>query len=225
LHKSAFPSAVRGALNDAAFDVKTRSMPHQANIDFVNRAPNFFKANSRFENATGFAINSMKSTVGFVDTTLKSGHNFAIRELEQQESGGTIDKKSFIPMDEARSGTNKNRLVKPNARLKSIKNIVVQNKASGKSEGQKFAKSVAFAGVGGFVLGTLPNGKKILWRVNSINKTAEGKFKLTAMYSFREDRTVHVKPTNFMKVASISSGNRIENFYIKQAERQIKKFE
>jgi len=67
LTRSAFPSAIRGALNKSAYDLKTKTMPKEARSTFVERDPRFFIANSKFENATGFNINAMKSSVGFVE--------------------------------------------------------------------------------------------------------------------------------------------------------------
>ncbi|KKN42121.1 hypothetical protein LCGC14_0716250, partial [marine sediment metagenome] len=56
LHRSAFPIAIRGTLNNAAFDVKQKTMPVSAEKEFVNRQPNFFKANSKVNMAKGFNV-------------------------------------------------------------------------------------------------------------------------------------------------------------------------
>ncbi len=162
LHKSAFPSAVRGTLNKLAFDVKTNTMPTIAAKTFEKRQPNFFKANSKFENASGFDVSSMKATVGFVSTSLKGTSNYAVDDLEQQEFGGTIKRRSFIPMKPARIGNSSSKMVRANARLGAIKRVVDSRNASGKNEKEKFRKSVYHAGVGGLVLGN--KTPRILWR-------------------------------------------------------------
>jgi hypothetical protein len=219
ISRLALPMAVRGTLNSAAFDVKTNTMPKKAKDSFKERQPNFFKANSRVEKASGFDIRSMKSTVGFTEGSAKN-NNYAVKELEQQESGGSIPKRSFIPMSPARGGDN-SRLVKPNARLKKIKNLVDSNKVTGTTPQQRFVHAVALAGKGGFVLGN--KSPKVLWRVNSINRTKDGKFKLTPVYSFSQGRKVNVPATHFMEKASTQSAEKLNDFYAKEAERQIAK--
>ncbi len=43
LHRSAFPLAVRGTLNAAAFDVKMKTLDESATQNFERRSPTFFK--------------------------------------------------------------------------------------------------------------------------------------------------------------------------------------
>lgn len=216
LKKSALPNAIRNTLNKAAFDVKQRTMPKTANETFVNRQPNFFKANSRVEMAKGFDINSMQSTVGFIETNLKGQNNFAVSDLEQQEQGGMIKKRAFIPIKTARSGGD-SKPVRPINRLSVINKIVNSNLTPGKSKKQQFLNAVRKAGVGGYVIGNKQN--KVLWRVESIGK----RIRMRPLYSFKENRNVAIKGTSFMKTASLESGNRIEDLYIAEAKRQIQR--
>lgn len=218
--KSALPNAVRGALNSAAFDVKQKTMPAEAKTAFTQRSPTFFKANSRVEKASGSNINTMKSTVGFLATNAKN-NNHAVTELEQQEEGGSIPKRTFIPIDTARAGGSKNKMVRPNARLKKIQNMVDSNKTEGRSPQARFVKAVLLAGKGGFVIGN--KGNETVWRVNSLNKTKDGKFKLSPLYSFKKGRKVAITPTHFMQKASIQSGKKLDEFYIIQAKREFDK--
>jgi hypothetical protein len=221
MHKSALPVSIRGAINKAAFNTKQVTMPKIAERTFTNRQPNFFKANSRVEMAKGFDVKTMKAVVGFTSQSLKGGNNFAVKDLEDQEYGGTIKSKSFIPLDPARSG-GKNKPVRPGNRLASIKGIVDARKAKGKTQGQRFAQSVAFAGEKGHVLAEYRD-KIILWRVNSLTRTKKGQFKLTPLYSFKESRSVQVNSTGFMKKASLESAESIEFFFIAEAKKQIEK--
>ena len=63
LHRSAFPVAVRGTLNDAAF--KTKSLvPKVARSKFTTRQKSFFRAFSTVDKATGFDLRNMKATAG-----------------------------------------------------------------------------------------------------------------------------------------------------------------
>lgn len=223
MHRSALPSAVRGALNGAAFDVKKNTMPDSAVDAFENRAPNFFKANSRVEPARGFDMRSMKATVGFTESGLRGANNYAVKNLEQQEQGGTIKRRSFIPTDIARGGS-KNKLVRPSNRLSTIGNIVVASRARGRSDQEKFVKSAISAGRGGYVLAEF-RGQHILWRINSLTRkdAKSWRFKLTPLYSYEEGRNVRVKATGFMKKASLKSAEKIEGIFIKEAERQIER--
>lgn len=219
LHRSALPNAIRGALNKAAFDVKQRTMPASAQKEFVNRQPNFFKANSRVDMAKGWSIESMQATVGFIESGLKGGsNNHAVDDLEQQERGGVIGGRSFIPTNTARGGSGV-RPVRPGNRLTNIKKIVNANKFKG-TEKQKFNQAALEAGEGGFVIGT--KAKKILWRIDSI-KDGRTVLKIKPIYSFEDKRKVKVKGTGFMQTASLSSGSRIEEFYIAEATRQVER--
>lgn len=214
LRRSALPNAVRGALNGAAFDVKQNTMPSQAHKKFVVRAPNFFKANSRVEKAMGWDINSMRATVGFTPGKGK-GADLAVKDLEEQEKGGTIERRSYIPTREARGGGNTKK-VRPSMRLTSIKNIVNSNTIAGSSPKQKFRYAAVKAGRGGFVLGN--NTKKTLFRIDSISTTA---IKKKPVYSYKPGRSVKVGASGFMKSATLESADKIEQLYIKEAKRQI----
>lgn len=219
LHKSALPSAVRGTLNDAVFDVKTNTMMRSSANAFENREKNFFKANSRFENAKGFDIKTMESNVGFVS---RGGNNYAVEDLEQQEQGGQINKKSFIPTVFARKGGTKKGLVRPNARLSSIKNIINVRDSVGKNAREKFVIAAAVAGKGGFVL-----RGNLLFRIETAPKsnlkTRTTTFKALPIYSFKKDRKVKVDSTHFMEKATLITAKKLEQFYYKQGERQLAK--
>lgn len=219
LHKSALPVAIRGALNKAAFNVKQETLLKSADKEFIKRQPNFFKANSRVEMAQGFNLSQMKATVGMVSNGLKGGNNYAVKDLEQQEDGGTIKGKSFIPVSKARLGGSKSKAVRPINRLSNIKRIIDSRKSKGKTNKQKFVRAVREAGPGGYVLGN--KSKSILWRVDSLVK---GKMKITPLYSYKENRSVKVLGKDFMKKASLKSASNIEHYFIEEANRQIQKY-
>lgn len=215
LHRAAFPVAVRSALNSAAFDMKKHSIQVSADNIFTIRKATFFKSNSRVEKANGFDVDTMYAAVGF------TGNDQAIDDLHQQEKGGKINSRSFIPMQPARTSNSDKKLVRPNARLKNIK-VVDASKVTGKNEKERFVKSVIFAGAGGHVLSEF-NGKAYVWKVNSIKRTDEGSFKLTPLYSFEKGRDIQVKSTKFMAKATEMTTPKIDLFYTKAAEVQFKK--
>jgi len=221
LHKSALPVAIRGSLNSAAFDVKISTMPLSAKRAFIQRNKTFFKANSRVEQAKGFDVKTMMAVVGFIDNNLKGGNNFAVKDLEQQEQGGKIKRKSFIPTDVGRGGSSA-KLVRPMNRLSKINNIIDSTKASGNSRKQRFIRAAIRAGKGGHVIGNFPNQK--LYRITGIRKSSSGiKILSKGIYFFKKGRSIGVDPTNFMKLASLQSGKKIEQFFIKKAKAQIER--
>lgn len=225
INKSAFPVAARGTLNDAAFDVKVNTMPESSRSTFEKRSPNFFKANSRFDKADGFNINTMESNVGFYQNKLKnSSTNYAVKDLEQQETGGTIHKKAFIPQTSARKGGKG--VVRPNARLSAINKIANRRNAKGVNWAQQMIKSALHVGEGGFVLTEQLSKARggALFRIKSINrKNGRTSFKAEKLYSFKKGREVVVKATSFMKEASLATSEKMEKFYINQALRQFRK--
>ena len=214
--RSALPMAVRGTINSMAFDVKMKTMPTKAAATFKQREKNFFKSNSKVETASGYNINTMASTVGFSSASARF-NNHAVNELEQQEKGGDIDKRSFVPMDGARAGNSSSGKIRSNARLSKIRNIVEAKDMHGKNKKEQFVRAVQKAGKSGYVL-----SGKILWRIDSISK--KGKYKKTALYNFKKGRKVHVESTYFMKSASLQSAEKGELFYKQNAERTIAKY-
>ncbi len=224
LHKSALPNAIRATLNDAAFDVKKVTMPDITKKTFTNRSPNFFKANSRVEMAKGWNIEGMKSTVGFVSQALKGARNYAVKDLEQQEEGGVIDKKSFIPTNKARSGNSPTKVVRANARLSSIKNAVNRKNSKGANWAQQMIKSAVHVGVGGKVLTDRLSKFKggALFGITSIKRVKGNiRFKATKIYSFTKNRKIVVKSSGFMRACSLDSASKMGSMFIINAEKQI----
>lgn len=226
LHRSGFPIAVRSTLNSAAFDVKKNTMQESADRNFVKRQPNFFKANSRVDQAKGFDVNSMKSTIGMTETSLKGKHNYSVKDLEQQEEGGSIGHRSFIPLKGGRVGNSFGKNVRANARLSDMKNIIDARKRKGNSDKAKFIAAVNKATKGSLILAKTPKGRTVLWRVNSIssNLSTRGiKYKLTALYDFQENRSIKVRGTHFMKSAALESSKKMEGYFIEAANKQLQR--
>lgn len=218
--KSALPNAVRETLNRAALDVKQRTMPKQAKDEFFERNKTFFKATSKVEFAKGKDIAGMASKIGFTENTLagkRKGYSQAIDDLEQQEQGGSIASRTFVPMNTARKGFSRGAPVKNSFRLAQLK-MVDASKAQGVNEGQKFIKSVYHAGKGGFVI-----GRSFVWRVNSLQRGEDGKLKITPIYSKETGRSVKVDRTHFMRDASLQSADKLNQFFIQEAEKQLKR--
>lgn len=220
-----FPVAIRGTLNRAAFDVKQRTMPASFEEHFVRRNPNFAKANSRVQMAQGLQVSSMRSIVGFTPMTAQY-NNKAVEELEEQEYGGTINNRTLIPTESARTGNNRVTPVRPKNRLRSIGRLesraVKAAQLSGPNRRYKFVKAAVKAGPGGYVIAGLR--KTMLYRIESVSRKFGRTFiKQTPIYSYAKGRSVHIRQTKFMREASLSSASRLEKFYIEEANRRFKK--
>jgi hypothetical protein len=222
LSRSAIPLAIRGTLNDAGIKLKTSTMPKKAKAMFEERQPNFFKANSRVEFAKGTDIKTMASTVGFVSSGLHNhSTNYAVKDLEDQEHGGTIKGRSFKPLPGARRGGTGN--VRANARISQILkagNIIDARDSRGKNKMQQFIKASVHAGLGGYVL-----GGKILWKVTNIRRLGNGNtmFKKQKLYSFTKQGTAKVTARGFMRSASLEVQKEMEFMYKLNAMKHIKK--
>jgi len=221
LGNKALPNAVRATLNAMAFDVKKRTLPKSGDEAFENRSKNFFKAFSRVEMAKGNDINSMRSIVGMGRQGVKSPQ--AIEDMEQQEKGGTIRGRAFIPLDTARTGKSKNRMVTPKNRLGRIGRIIDSANAKGKNKQEQFMKSAIYAGVGGVVIGNFE--EKILFRITGIKKV-KGKIEIrkTPIYSYSKGRAVKVSATHFSEKAAMQTVKSVPNLWIKEGERELKKY-
>ena len=222
LHKSAFPAAVMSTLNSAAFDVKTNEMQKSADKNFVKRAPTFFKANSSVKKADGFNVNQMKSTVGMMSHKLRGPNNYAVNDLEEQEHGGDISNKAFIPINTGRISNNSNRLVSKRNWLNTIGEMVDAREGKGKTRKGKFMNAFFNSQPGQYIKGEISNGKTIVWRINSISsKRKEKRLDLTPIYSLKKGRSIKVKGTHFMKTASLKSADKLNFFYKLAAQKQI----
>jgi hypothetical protein len=140
---------------------------------------------------------------------------------QQQEHSGVIKKRTFVPLDFARSGNSHSSQILPSNRLNVIKNIIDSTKSRGVNKKQQFIRAAIYAGKKGFVIGNL--GNKTLFRINSIKKV-DGKTVInrTPIYSFKQGRSVRIrKATHFMREASYQSASKMSKFFIREAKKQI----
>jgi hypothetical protein len=217
--KNAIPRAIQGTLNSLAFDMKKRTLPKSAKDTFTERQKTFFKAFSRVNVAKFGTVESMRSEVGFYDRGAKSPQ--AVEDLDQQEHGGRIAGRSFVPLDTARVGKSRNRMVSAKNRLGRISRIVNSADAKGKNRQEKFFKSMLFAGVGGAVIGNFePN---ILYRVTAIDKV-KGKLRIkkTPLYTYDKGRAVKVDQTRFSQMAANETASGVRNIWIREGNRVIR---
>lgn len=196
LHKSALPVAVRGTLNNAAFETK-KFLPKTAARKFVTRNKSFFRAFSSVNKAGGFSINNMSAEVG-----INPSRGSKVAEgLEKQETGGTINGRKLVPHDKGRvSGSHGKRLRKKN-RFGNI-SIVDARKKKGKKGKYLLIKK----GSKGTVFETKGTGKKQ---------------KLVPVYTYKNTKKTRVDKSPFMAPASWIAVKKMPKFYLQNAQRQI----
>jgi hypothetical protein len=234
LHKSAIPTVVRNTLNAAAFDVKKNTLPEQSQKAFINRSKNFFKAFSVVDKADGWNIESMQATIGMTSEGLSGKNNYAVEDLEQQEHGGKITNKAFIPMKTARSGRNDEKTVVNYNRMDTfdqLKFTGMSSRIRGKNtKKQMFIRAAIYAKMKGdsHVLGnTTKKGGRTLWRIDSVSTNVRSrrlKIKSTPIYNVKGGRSFKVEGKGFMEKAATDSAKIMPEVFKKEAERQFKKF-
>jgi hypothetical protein len=212
LHRSAMPVAVRGTLNDAAFDMKQNQVAPIFEKKFIIRKPSFIKSHTAVKKSKNtFQINQMVAECGIIKGKSQAGD-----ELEVQEFGGTIKKREFIPMDTARTSKNPKKLVSKKYYLQKIK--------AGKKpvfKNQEFIRSAFMAGKGGYLV-----YGNVLLQIRKIVKRGRDKLfiKIHPLYSYKKGRSINLKKTPFLAPAGEKSAKKIPDFFIKRAEKQFKKY-
>ena len=212
MHRSDLPLAVRGALNEAAFQTKTKFIPQEFDENFEERKKNFLRSHSAFNrSANTFDIHKMSSEAGVIQGKSNAGDN-----LEKQEFGGTINNRDYIPMDPARSGKSNKKLVSKRFYLKNIK----PQKGKKRTESQEFIKAAIMAGKGGFV-----RYDDYLFSIRTIRKpNRESIFiKADPVYSFKQGRSVSITKKPFIKPAGEKAAELIPQYFLEQANRRINK--
>jgi len=166
-------------------------------------------------------MDSMQSEVGFFDRGAKSKQ--AVEDLEKQEHGGRIAGRSFIPLETARTGKSRSRMVTAKNRLGRIGRVVDSSKATGKNRQERFFKSAIFAGVGGAVVGNFePN---IVYRITAIdNIKGKLRIKKTPLYTYDKGRTVKVTATKFSEQAANETVRSTPTIWVKEGNRIIQQF-
>lgn len=217
----ALPYAVRNTLSEVAKDVKKYSIEKSANKNFTRRQKTFFKASSSVNFARGTDIKRMQSEVGFRSPN-NVKNSSAVKELEQQEFGGTIKDRELIPTKSARISNSDKRMVQSRNRLKSGKmKIVHTRKMPSKSKSKQFIQAVVKAQKGGYV-----ETDNAILRVDRISRPKNGRpnFKLSTIYIKNKSGTVRVKATHFMREASYMSYKKIPDIYKEEIQKQLDRY-
>lgn len=223
LHKSAFPSAVRNTLNNAAFDMK-KNIPGEAAKKFTTRNKTFFRRVSAVNKADGFNVNAMQATTGIsADPELADN-------LGAQEFGGTVKGKKLVPHSHARVSRSRNKRVAKKYNLNKVRAYDATNTFKA-HRGTRKSKFVAA------VMGTVKSGRKFmllktnnkgtLYEVVSVSSNVRSKkvrIKLKKLYLIRNKNKHTVPSTGFLKNSAVIASSKMNGFYVSNAEFQFKKY-
>lgn len=220
IHKAALPNAVRFSLNDAAKDVKFNTLQKHAKKEFKQKKPSFFKAFSGHQLASGYDISKMKSTAGMIKenpkSPLKNKKSRASTDIREQQTAGTIERKSYMFSKESRGSKG---LVKKSAiTFLNKKPIVSKNKKTFifyANQANKTKRPLL-----------VKKGRKgILVKVNRVLKRKGFLALTTPIASYEKDRKIKLRTRHpFVNNAAIESGKKLNNFFIKNAKAQLNRF-
>lgn len=225
LNKSAFPSAVRSTLSDAAFEMKQKNILESAKRNMKVKAPNFFKANTGVERARfSRNIESMSATSGFVNKRgIKA--NKAVEYGMEANEVGAVDSTGLMYKKATRTGRG---LVRRNRYYDRAKLTVNRSNKKGNSYVQS-----AFASLKDKkpIMVDTKNGRamimvKSITQYKRANKKAgrtKGQLKINSVLLMM-DRTVKkakAKATHFVKESAIKTQKQMEGFYQKNADYQF----
>lgn len=225
LNRSAFPSAVRATLSDAAFEMKQKNILESAKKNLTVRNKTVFKKFTGVEKAKfNRNIESMRATVGFVDKDGVKGSKVA-KGMESNEVGG-VDTKGWMYNSDSRISKDKDRLVRRNSRFKksNILNVRRARNIATKKALDFFGYAYeSFHQKKSFHLRT----KKGLFLVQatSFKDDSSGipSVKLEFLMRSRKDFNAKANPTHFVKEGAIRTQKQMEGFYQKNAEFQFQK--
>lgn len=228
LSRNALPVAARRTLNSVAFETKKKTLAQEAAKSFENRNPSFYKNFSSVEQAQGFDINRMQSKVGMVDSA-KGKSPQAAEDQTQQQVGGRIRGRAFIPMDEARTGGKHSKNVKKKNRISNI-NIVLDTVKSKGNRSKKKLIQTSIRAINKFGSGVAikhDTGKRtIVYKVEKGNgfKTRKFSIKLTPLYTYIKGRSVRIKkPIPFVLKAGKRAQLQANKFFRSHAKRALNK--
>ena len=196
--RSAFPSVTRSTLNDLAFETKKNVNKLSYNQFTIRERPrqNIFNTGILVEKAKYDRIETMKSSVGLNG---QSRWGNLSKSVSKQELGGTIDKKSMIPLNTVRvSRSNKKKITKK-------KNISKLNFSRGNT--------------GGYFKFKAKNGKQYIAEPVGRGKRR----KLRLLYTYKKGRSVRMKKRPFLMPSAIKASFKTTEFFRKNARRIIGK--
>lgn len=223
VHRAALPNAVRFTLNDMAFDVKKiQLLPALTKSELIVRNPSFFKKYSGIDKATGWDINKMFSEVGMIPSGDASK---AVERLKQQDIGGTLKDRNFVPDPKARTGNKKGGKVRQQNYLSKLK--LMGHIQMGDKQGLIRAVTASKIESGGSGKGFVVIYGSILFEIIGFKRLPKQntiKLHLKKLYTYKKDREIHLKPHHFMQKSAMETGKKLQELFSINAEKQLAKF-
>jgi hypothetical protein len=225
LNRSALPVAVRQTLNQAAFDVKQKTLEQSANKHFIRRAPTFFKAFSGVNKAVGFNINSMQSEVGMTANGKVTARE-AIKNMAMQEHGGTI-RKGADYLKAARAGNLGKRVTRANY---FDKDNLVKGAFSKKGTAKSNMIAAAYVSLKQKKPISINTRKgRFLIQVTGISKYKskkrkdDVKIRSKLLIQDRNHKPVRIRATHFSQEAALVTQRKMTEFFYAEAKKQFER--
>lgn len=221
LNKSAFPSAVRSTLNDAAFSMKQKEILDSAKRNMTVRNPTVFKKFTGVKRANGFNVSSMHSEVGFIPKDGVSGSKVP-EGMEHNEVGGT-DKEGAMYLAKTRTGNSLAKRVRRKARFD--KNKIARGTSS-------YRKSRKLANVPNMMASykeKMPtyietSKGKFLVQVKKFDRNGKKlSIDLDFLMRSRKKNPARAKASHFNREAALKTQKQMDDFYLKAATFQFNK--
>lgn len=224
LNKSAFPSAVRSTLNDAAFAMKQKEILLSAKANMTVRNPTLFKKFTGVKRAAGFNVSSMYAEVGFIPKDGISGSKVP-EGMEHNEVGGT-DNTGAMYLGKARTSNSLKKRVRRASRFDKSKMARTGRSSNLKAKKEGFmSKALASLYENKPVMIKSSKGTFVV-QVKSISPETKGrklKIEMDFLMRGRRKNPAKARPTHFNREAALRTASQMEGFYNKNATFQFNK--
>jgi hypothetical protein len=223
LGRADLPVAIRGTLNQMAFDMKgvggsRGEISKRAEQDFdYKRNNNLFKFMTGVDKARGLDIGGMKSEAGIVD---RAGKGDLAEGLADQQRGGDT-KQGATPLEGSRIGGNIPKKVRAASHLRKLNSLDLRRK----KKGAFTAGAIKAKKANRTILVATKGGNSMIARIRGINKARGGvKIRLNWLYRINSGGTVKLKEKRpFVDNAARQVMKNGSKEFIKQAKRRIEK--
>lgn len=221
--RAELPVAVRGTLNQMAFDMKGTSgkrgeIDKRAEKDFdYRRNKALFKVLTGVNKASGLDISKMESEAGIVN---KSGLNKVAEGLAQQQKGGET-KQGATPLSRSRTGKNIGRKVRKPSYLQNMDPIDARKRKKGRFnaaavKAKRSRRAILINGRGGVGIVAMVRFIK--------RKKGNIEFRINWLHRINDSGKVELsKKRPFVNNAAKEVMKGMPQEFVKQAEKRITK--
>ncbi len=220
LHKSAMPVAVRGTLNDLAFEAKKKHLPRTFEKAFTVRKKGFVNSHSRVNKSPNtFKLSEMEAEMGIVQ-----GKSDAGDELKKQEFGGQIKGRDYIPLPGPSGGKGKARTSGSYGKTVSKRYYLTRiepEKHKPVFKQQGFIRAAFAAGVGEFL-----RFGEVLLEIKKLSKPSRDHvfIKAEPIYSYEQGRSITLDKRPFIQPAGVLAQKSTNKIFREQAKKRFEKY-